>query len=119
MNLSTQDRKIINNFSKINLNLEFKKDLRTIDNNRCVIAEYTLDSNEFKPFVLVRVMVGAKKPIDAGLQHTQDYSNEIKSMLKYIDVVKLKNQNNIFSEYKKAFIKKKSTVFVEYSEKFY
>ena len=29
------------------------------------------------------------------------------------------NENNIFSEYKKAFIKKKSTVFVEYSEKFY
>ena len=49
-----------------------------------------ISSNEFKPFVLVRVMVGAKKPIDAGLQHTQDYSNEIKSMLKYIDVVKLK-----------------------------
>ena len=78
-----------------------------------------ISSNEFKPFVFIRVMVGAKKPIDAGLQHTQDYSNEIKSMLKYIDVVKLKNQNNIFSEYKKAFIKKKSTVFVEYSEKFY
>ena len=33
-----------------------------------------ISSNEFKPFVIVRVMVGAKKPIDAGLQHTQDYS---------------------------------------------
>ena len=52
MNLSRQDRKIINNFSKINLNLEFKKDLRTMDNNRGVFAEYTLDSNEFKPFVI-------------------------------------------------------------------
>ena len=78
-----------------------------------------ISSNEFKPFVIVRVMVGAKKPIDAGLQHTQDYSKEIKSMLKFIDVVELKNKKKIFSEYKKAYLKKKSTVFIEYSEKFY
>ena len=43
-----------------------------------------ISSNEFKPFVIVRVMVGAKKPIDAGLQHTQDYSKEIKLSLIHI-----------------------------------
>tara|TARA_B100000989_G_scaffold92678_1_gene67058 strand:+ start:6877 stop:7401 length:525 start_codon:yes stop_codon:yes gene_type:complete len=78
-----------------------------------------ISSHEFNPFVIIRVMVGAKKPIDAGLQHTQDYSKEIKSMLKFIDVVKLEEKKNIFKEYKKAFLKKKSTVFIEYSEKFY
>ena len=64
-------------------------------------------------------MVGAKKPIDAGLQHTQNYSKEIKSMLKYINVVELKNKKNVFVNYKKALLKKNSTVFIEYSEKFY
>ena len=68
--------------------------------------------------MIVRVLVGAKKPIDAGLQHTQNYFKEIKSMLKYIDVVNLKNKTEIFQSYKKAVKLKKSTVFVEYSEKY-
>ena len=39
-------------------------------------------------------------------------------MLKYIDVVNLKNKTEIFQSYKKAVKLKKSTVFVEYSEKY-
>ena len=77
-----------------------------------------ISSNEFKPFVIIRVLVGSKKPIDAGLQHTQNYYKEIKSMLKYIDVINLKKTNQIFNSYKKAVNKRKSTVFVEYSEKY-
>ena len=77
-----------------------------------------ISSGEFKPFVIIRVLVGSKKPIDAGLQHTQNYHREIKSMLKYISVVNLKDKNQIFPEYKKALIKKRSTVFIEYSEKY-
>tara|TARA_Y100000591_G_C21798703_1_gene680862 strand:+ start:688 stop:1209 length:522 start_codon:yes stop_codon:yes gene_type:complete len=77
-----------------------------------------ISSNEFKPFVIVRVLVGAKKPIDAGLQHTQNYFKEIKSMLKYIDVINLKNKTEIFKSYKKAIKLKKTTIFVEYSEKY-
>ena len=77
-----------------------------------------ISSHEFKPFVIVRVLVGAKKPIDAGLQHTQNYFKEIKSMLKYVDVINLKNKTEIYKSYKKAVNLKKSTVFVEYSEKY-
>ena len=77
-----------------------------------------ISSHEFKPFVIVRVLVGAKKPIDAGLQHTQNYFKEIKSMLKYVDVINLKNKIEIYKSYKKAVKLKKSTVFVEYSEKY-
>lgn len=77
-----------------------------------------ISSHEFKPFVIVRVLVGAKKPIDAGLQHTQNYFKEIKSMLKYVDVINLKNKTEIYKSYKKAVKLKKSTVFVEYSEKY-
>jgi hypothetical protein len=52
MNLTTQDRQIINNFSKLNQNLEFKKDLATTTSERNVVAEYTLQCDEFKPFVI-------------------------------------------------------------------
>ena len=52
MNLTTQDRQIINNFSKLNKNLEFKKDLATLTSMRNVVAEYTLQCDEFKPFII-------------------------------------------------------------------
>jgi len=76
---------------------------------------YMISSKEYRPFVIIRVLVGSKKPIDAGLQHTQNYSRELKSMVKYLKIVELKNKNQIFKEYKKCFDKKLATIFVEYS----
>ena len=75
-----------------------------------------ISSNEFNPFVIVRVLVGSKKPMDAGLQHTQNYFQELKSMCKNIKVVNLNNKKKIFKSYKECLKKKKSTIFVEYSE---
>ena len=75
-----------------------------------------ISSNEFNPFVIVRVLVGSKKPMDAGLQHTQNYFRELKSMCKNIKVVNLNNKKKIFKSYKECLKKKKSTIFVEYSE---
>ena len=76
---------------------------------------HMISSKEYRPFVIIRVLVGSKKPIDAGLQHTQNYSRELKSMAKYLKIVELKNKNQIFKEYKKCFDKKLATIFVEYS----
>ena len=75
-----------------------------------------ISSNEYDPFVIVRVLVGSKKPVDAGLQHTQNYYKEIKSMCKYIDVINLKNSKQIFKSYKQCLKRKKSTIFIEHSE---
>ena len=75
-----------------------------------------ISSNEFNPFVIVRVLVGSKKPMDAGLQHTQNYFRELKSMCKNIKVVNLNNKKKIFKSYKECLKNKKSTIFVEYSE---
>ena len=75
-------------------------------------------SGNFKPFVLIRVLVGSKKPIDAGPQHSQNYSSALKKMITQIKLVDLKNKNNVFKEYKKALKNKQTTIFVEYSEKY-
>ena len=77
-----------------------------------------ISSKEFNPFVIIRVLVGSKKPIDAGPQHTQNYTKELKSMAKYLKVVELKDKKTIFKEYKKCYQKKISTLFVEYSSKY-
>ena len=48
MNLTRQDRQVINNFSLFNKNLEFKKDLKSNSSTNTLIAEYELESDEFK-----------------------------------------------------------------------
>ena len=77
-----------------------------------------ITKKRFNPKVITRVMVGAKKPIDAGEQHTQDYSKAIKLMVKNIDIYELKTPQAIISSYKKALMSNKSSIMIEYSEKF-
>ena len=54
--------------------------------------------------------------MDAGLQHTQNYFKELKSIFKNIKFINLNNKNKIFKSYKECLKNKKSTIFVEYSE---
>lgn len=74
-----------------------------------------MSSDSFKPFVIIRVMVGSKKPVDAGIQHTMDYTYSLKKMLKNVEVIKLKDEKIIYNSYKKVLKEKKSTVFIEYN----
>ena len=55
-----------------------------------------ITNNEYSPQMIIRVLVGAKKPLDGGEQHTQNYVNEIKKMLKTIVVWDLKDQKKYF-----------------------
>tara|TARA_B100001093_G_scaffold518992_1_gene605907 strand:- start:488 stop:1009 length:522 start_codon:yes stop_codon:yes gene_type:complete len=68
------------------------------------------------PKVIIRVSVGSTKPLDAGEQHTQDYSEELKSILKTVKVYKLKTAKSILPSYKKALRDKYSSLMVEYSK---
>lgn len=77
-----------------------------------------ISSNEFNPFVIIRILVGAKKPIDAGLQHTQNYYREIKSMSKNLNVIDLRDKKKIFQSYKNCMKLKKSSIFIEYSDQY-
>jgi|TARA_Y100000031_G_scaffold136469_1_gene160586 hypothetical protein len=52
MNLTRQDRQVITNFSKFSNNLEFKKNLTQTTTNRNAFCEYTLQCDEFKPFLI-------------------------------------------------------------------
>ena len=73
------------------------------------------------PKVIVRVAIGAKKPIDGGSQHTQDFTEAIKSMLSDVEVVELMEPEQIFTTFKEAYERNGSTVVIEwgdfYSEK--
>ncbi len=75
----------------------------------------TLSNNSFKPRVIIRTSIGSKKPLNGGVQHTQDYTNIFKKIFTEINVVSLKNSENIFKEFKLALNRKdsKSTLLIE------
>jgi len=73
------------------------------------------------PKVIIRVAVGASKPIDGGAQHTQDFTESIKHMLTDTKLVELHEPSQIFTVFEDAYNRNGSTVIVEwgdfYSEK--
>lgn len=72
----------------------------------------------FKPRVIVRTSIGAKVPLNGGLQHTQNHTEAFKKLLENVEVVLLENKEDIFPAYQKALIREdsKSTLIVEYGE---
>ncbi len=77
-----------------------------------------MSNNSFKPRVIIRTSIGSKKPLDGGVQHTQDYTKVFKNILTEVEVVLLKKSNVIFSEFKRAYNRKdkKSTLIIEYGD---
>ena len=73
------------------------------------------------PKVIIRVSVGAKKPLDGGSQHTQDFTVALKYMLEDIHIINLKESEKIFSSFRLAYEREGSTILIEhgdyYSEK--
>ncbi len=70
---------------------------------------------EFKPRVIIRTSIGSKRPLDGGVQHTQNYTKIFKSILTEVEVIDLKNKKNIFKEFKRAYYRKdgKSSLIIE------
>ena len=53
-----------------------------------------MSSGDMTPRVIIRVSVGAKEPINAGPQHTQDHTQAFKKMLTNVNVVELNEPSN-------------------------
>lgn len=72
----------------------------------------------FKPRVIIRTAIGAKVPLDGGLQHTQDHTEAFKHLLTNVDVVLLENKEEIFPAYQRALTREdsKSTLMIEVGE---
>ena len=73
---------------------------------------------EFDPRVIVRTSIGAKTPLDGGLQHTQDHTQAFRHLLDNVNVVLLENKEDIFPAYKKALLRddNKSSLIIEFGE---
>lgn len=77
-----------------------------------------MTEGHFNPRVIIRTSIGAKTPLNGGIQHTQDHTNAFRALLKHVDVVLLENKEDIMPAYKKAMLREdgRSTLIVEYGE---
>jgi len=73
----------------------------------------TMSNGGYRPKVIIRTKVGSKVPLDAGLQHTQDYTEALQLMLTTVRVVRLTDPSQAISVYQEALVADVSTLVVE------
>jgi pyruvate/2-oxoglutarate/acetoin dehydrogenase E1 component len=80
------------------------------------IAFYS--NGEFSPKVIIRTAIGSERPMNPQIQHTGDYTNAFRLMLKNTEVVRLEEPEEIFEAYQLAYERQdnKSTILVEYGD---
>lgn len=77
-----------------------------------------MSKGKMNPKVIMRVSVGAKNPLDAGPQHTQNHTEAFRKMLTNVNVVELLEPEQIFPAFKEAYERKdnRPTLLVEHGE---
>ena len=77
-----------------------------------------MSKGEMKPRVIIRVSVGAKEPLDAGPQHTQNHTEAFRKMLTNVNVVELMEPEDVFPAFKEAYEREdsKPTLIVEHGQ---
>ena len=79
----------------------------------------SMSNSEWKPNMIIRVGKGSDKPLDPGHQHKGNYIKEFKSMLKYITIYDLKNENDVEQIYNTCYKNGGINLIVEYPELYY
>lgn len=72
--------------------------------------------SDYRPKVIIRTTIGSKSPLDAGPQHTGDYSEAIRSMLATVSVCLVLDDvagADAMSVYRNAYERPGSTLVVE------
>jgi pyruvate/2-oxoglutarate/acetoin dehydrogenase E1 component len=71
-----------------------------------------LTNNQFKSKIIIRTMVGARKPLNAGPQHCQNHTQAIKKLSKNIKICLLDKKQDIFKSYSSTLKDKKNKIFL-------
>ncbi len=68
--------------------------------------------------VIIRTSIGAKRPLDGGIQHTQNYTKVFQALLTDVNVVLLNEPEEIFPAFQLAYEREdsKSTLIVEWGD---
>ena len=72
-----------------------------------------MSKGDYQPKVIIRTKVGARKPLNAGPQHTQDHTEAFRLMLTTVTVAKITEPAYILPTYQAAIDRLGSTLIVE------
>ena len=75
-----------------------------------------MSCGRFMPKVIVRVLVGSSRPLYPGLQHCQDYTRAMESMLSTVYIVKLEDADVVVPTYKWALGSRRSSLVIEMAD---
>ena len=73
---------------------------------------------EYIPKAIIRVGIGSVRPLNPQVQHTGDFTQVFRGMLRNIEVIRCEEPEDIFPAYHKAYNRTdgKSTIVVEYGD---
>ena len=71
------------------------------------------EMGDYRPKVILRTRIGAKIPLDAGPQHTGDYTQALSLMMRNVRVVKLTEAPQVVPAYQRALYAPESTLLIE------
>lgn len=72
----------------------------------------------FRPKVIIRTAIGRKRPLDPGPQHTGDYTQAFRGMLKTVRVMELCNAKYVYDSYCEALACDGSVILVEHMDRY-
>ena len=77
-----------------------------------------MSNNGYKTKVIIRTSIGSERPLHPQYQHVGDCTEAVQKMCSTIEVIRLKEPENIFPAYEKALKREdgKSTIVVEYGD---
>ena len=73
---------------------------------------------EYVPKAIIRTGIGSVRPLNPQAQHTGDFTQVFRGMLRNIEVIRCEEPSDIFPAYQKAYNRDdgKSTIVVEYGD---
>jgi pyruvate/2-oxoglutarate/acetoin dehydrogenase E1 component len=79
-----------------------------------------LTGEDIPPKVIIRTGIGSKSPLNPGPQHTGDFTEAYKLLCSNLNIVRLDDSSEIFTNYKFAFEREDgvSTILIEWSDKY-
>ena len=73
---------------------------------------------EYMPKVIIRTSIGSERPVNPQIQHTGDFSDAFSLMLKRVEIIVLREPEQIFPAFQKSYKRNDgfSTIIVEYGD---
>lgn len=78
----------------------------------------SITQGQAKPKVIIKTVIGSERPLFPGVQHSGDYTDAFKHVLKNVEVIRLDEPEQIYPAYEKALTREdgKSTLLIEWGD---